>query len=167
VRVTGTDSGLKGGYQVKIERITEVGVAVRNLDKAVRLMVEMLGAEASEIVTVEMYNMRFCMCRVGQVDFELMEPIDGQGVIADFLKKRGQGLHHVAFAVENLDQGMQGLKEKGVRFVSEQPLTIQGHGRDMAGNEISGEGNFTFSIPSSLLGVLFEFIEYPAGYHHS
>ena len=149
---------------MKIKRITEVGVVVKDLDKAVGLMKDLFGAETGEITTVELYNMRFCMCRLGQVDFELMEAIDDHGVIADFLKKRGEGLHHVAFAVDDLDSGMNTLKEKRVCFVSEQALTVEGHGRDMAGNEIAGEGKFTFSLPSSILGVLFEFIEYPEGY---
>ena len=149
---------------MKVKRITEVGVAVKDLDQATRLMVDLLGAEAGDVIDMPLYQMRYCMCRVGQVDFELMEPIDNQGVIADFLNKRGQGIHHVAFAVEDLENGMAGLKEKGVRFVSDTAIPIPSHGLDMQGRQVSGEGKVNFTLPASILGILFEFIEYPDGY---
>ena len=149
---------------MKIKRITEVGVAVKNLDQATQLMVDLLGAKADEIITMDIYQMRYRMCRVGKVDFELMEPIDGQGLIADFIAKRGEGIHHVAFAVEDIKNGMRVLKDKGVRFVSDQPIPISTHGRDLTGNELSGQGKVNFTLPKSILGILFEFIQYPEGY---
>ncbi|MEW6262509.1 MAG: VOC family protein [Thermodesulfobacteriota bacterium] len=148
---------------MKIKRITEIGVAVRDLDKATRLMVDLLGAEAGAAISMDLYQMRYRLCRVGGVDFELMEPINGQGMIADYIAKRGAGLHHVAFAVEDIEDGMRVLKEKGVKFVSDQPLPISSHGQDMAGKEISGVGLVNFSRPESILGILFEFIQYPEG----
>lgn len=148
---------------MQIKRITEVGVAVKDLDQAANLMVDLLGAEAGEVITMDLYQMRYRMCRVGQVDFELMEPIDGKGLIADFIEKRGQGLHHIAFAVEKIEDGIKTLQEKGVKFVSDQAIPISGHGRDMTGAEIKGTGKVNFTIPASILGILFEFIEYPEG----
>jgi len=91
---------------MEIRRITEVGVAVREF--ATGLFVDLLGAETGEVVEVPRYDRCFRMCRVGKVDFELMEPTADTGVIADFLA--------------------------------------------------------TVSHPSSLGGVLFEFIQYPKGY---
>jgi hypothetical protein len=70
----------------------------------------------------------------------------------------------VAFAVNDLADGMQSLQSKGVKFVSDEPLGGHGHSVDYAGREVSGHTKFTFSVPSSILGILFEFIEYPEGY---
>jgi methylmalonyl-CoA/ethylmalonyl-CoA epimerase len=149
---------------MKVKGITEVGVAVRNLELATKQFVELLGAQPGEIVTMEPYQMRFRMCRVGNVDFELMEPMGDGGVIADFLNKRGEGLHHIAFAVEDIEKGMDALTEKGVIFVSDAPMEMHGEMIDKSGKKVSGIGKFTFSVPKSLAGILFEFIEYPKNY---
>ncbi len=147
-----------------IERITEIGVAVRDLEQATRLFVDLLGATAEPVRVVERYQMRYRMCRLGKVDFELMEPVGEAGVIADFLRKRGPGLHHVAFAVKDVRGGARSLADKGVRFVEPAPFALRLAGVDFAGRAFDDEVKITFAHPASLLGVLFEFIEYPAGY---
>lgn len=147
-----------------IRRITEVGIAVRDLERATRLFVDLFDATVGEAVEVPRYDMRFRMCRVGKVDFEVMEAIGGQGVIADFLKQRGEGLHHIAFAVDDLGDTMQTLGGKGVRFVDDAPIRLQMSGVDYAGRVFSDDIQFTFSHPASVLGILFEFIQYPDGY---
>lgn len=134
-----------------MKQITEIGVAVKDLEKATRLFVDLLGAEAGEVITVDRYQMRYRMCRLGNVDFELMEPTGDKGVIADFIKARGQGLHHVAFAVEDLEARLASLKEMGVGLINEEPQELHG-------------GKFAFVHPSSFAGVMFELIEYPDGF---
>lgn len=151
-----------------IERITEVGIAVEDLEQATRLFVDMLGASAEPVRVVERYQMRYRMCRLGKVDFELMEPLENEGaregVIADFLRKRGPGLHHIAFAVNDIDRGAGDLVDKGVRFIEQAPFDLRLQGVDFAGRAFNDDVKITFAHPSSLLGVLFEFIEYPPGY---
>jgi methylmalonyl-CoA/ethylmalonyl-CoA epimerase len=61
---------------------------------------------------------------------ELMEPVGNEGVIANFLKTRREGLHHIAFAVEDLAEGMIPLQRKGGRFVNDQPIEGHGHSVD-------------------------------------
>lgn len=134
-----------------MKQITEVGVAVKNLEKATNILVDLLGAEAGEIITVKRYGMRYRMCRLGNVDIELMEPLDDRGVIAKFIKSRGEGLHHVAFAVDNLEKHLARLKEKGAELIDEEPKELHG-------------GRYAFLHPSSFMGVMFELIEYPEGY---
>jgi methylmalonyl-CoA/ethylmalonyl-CoA epimerase len=133
-----------------MKQITEVGVAVKDLEKATRLFVDHLGAEAGEIITVERYQMRYRMCRVGNVDFELMEPLGEEGVIARFIKARGEGLHHVGFAVEDLLDHLAALKEQGVPLIDEDPQELLG-------------GIYAFVHPSAFSGVMFELIQYPEG----
>ena len=133
-----------------MKQITEVGVAVKDLEKATRLFVDVLGAKAGEIITVERYQMRYRMCRVGNVDFELMEPVGEEGVIARFIKARGEGLHHVGFAVENLIEKLDALKEQGVSLIDEEPQELFG-------------ATYAFVHPSAFFGVMFELIQYPEG----
>ncbi|MGD9601732.1 MAG: VOC family protein [Gammaproteobacteria bacterium] len=147
-----------------IRRITEVGVAVRDLEQATALMVNLLGATAGEVTEVAQYGMRYRMCRVGKVDFELMEPTGDTGVIADFLRKRGEGLHHVAFAVDDIDDTLQTLQGKGVHFVAGAPGTLTLPFVDFAGRAFREDVRFAFSHPASILGILFEFIQYPKEY---
>ncbi len=149
---------------VALRRITEVGIAVRDLEAAAELFAELFGANVGPVVEVPRYEMRFRMCRIGKVDFEVMEPIGGRGVIAEFLERRGEGLHHVAFAVDDLDGAMTALGRKGVRFVDDAPIRLQMEGVDYAGRVFSDEIQFAFSHPASVLGILFEFIQYPEGY---
>lgn len=147
-----------------IRRITEVGVAVRDLEQATALFVALFDATAGPMVEVAEYGMRYRMCRVGKVDFELMEPTGDTGVIADFLARRGEGLHHVAFAVDDVDATMATLQRKEVRFVGDAPVSKTLPFVDFAGRAFSSEIRFTFSHPASILGILFEFIQYPDGY---
>jgi len=138
---------------MEIRQITEVGVAVKDLEKATALFVDLLGAEAGEIITVERYQMRYRMCRVGNVDFELMESTANEGVIADFIKKKGEGIHHVAFAVDDLEKGLNFFKAKGVNLVDREPRDLHG-------------GRYSFVHPSAFAGVMMEMIEYPEGFEY-
>jgi methylmalonyl-CoA epimerase len=147
-----------------IKRITEVGVVVRDLEQASTLLSDLLDADVGDLVTVERYNMHYRMCRVGKVDFELMAPTADTGVIAEFLDKSGEGLHHIAFAVDDIEDTMGTLRKKGVQFVDQAPIRDQLNVVDYAGRAFSKDIQFTFSYPQSILGILFEFIQYPEGY---
>ena len=147
-----------------VQRITEIGIAVFDLDAATKIFVDLFSATEGPIYHVERYQMRYRMCRLGKIDFELMEPTGDCGVIADFLKRRGQGLHHIAFAVDDIQTGFSNLVRKGVKFVDEEPISINLEGEDFAGRKFTGDLKIAFSNPRSILGILFEFIEYPKGY---
>ena len=134
-----------------IERVLEVGVAVRNLDEATRLYTDILGAKVGTTMTVDMYKMRFRYCRIGDVEFELMEPTAEDGVIADFIRRRGEGLHHIALEVSNLEETLASMKQKGVNLIDETPRSL---------SNTQGElGKFVFVHPNSFRGVMFELIQ--------
>ena len=118
-----------------LKNITEVGVAVRDLEKTTRMLVDILGGEAGEVLDVPAFGMRFRMVRLGNVDLELMEPSDQDGMIAKFIQTKGEGLHHIAFAVDDIEESIMQLKEKGCKLVNEKPLEIFG-------------GKSAFCIPS-------------------
>lgn len=147
-----------------IRRITEVGIAVHDLDQATTLFAELLGASVGPVLDVPDYGMRYRMCRVGKVDFEVMAPTGETGVIADFLAKRGEGLHHIAFAVDDIEETMSHLRSKSVQFVDDKPRSLTLDFVDFAGRRFTDEVRFAFSHPRSILGILFEFIQYPPEY---
>lgn len=147
-----------------IRRITEVGIAVRDLAQATALFEHLFNASLGELIEVPRYAMHYRMCRVGKVDFEVMAPTGDTGVIADFLEKRGEGLHHIAFAVDDIESTMNTLREKNVRFVDDAPVREKLGFEDFAGRKFSEDIQFAFSHPASILGILFEFIQYPEGY---
>lgn len=147
-----------------IRRITEVGIAVRDLAPATALFEHLFNASVGELIEVPRYAMHYRMCRVGKVDFEVMAPTGDTGVIADFLQKRGEGLHHIAFAVDDIESTMNTLREKNVRFVDDAPVREKLGFEDFAGRKFSEDIQFAFSHPASILGILFEFIQYPEGY---
>lgn len=144
-----------------IRAITEVAVAVRNLEEATRLMVERLGAVPGPVQRAAIYDMEFRMCRVGNVDFELMAPIGKEGVIAKFLDSHGEGLHHVAFAVDDIGATQADLGSRGMQFVDAAPRKERFSSADFSGKPVDGDIGFAFNRPKSLLGVLLEFIQYP------
>ncbi|MDH4383417.1 MAG: VOC family protein [Gammaproteobacteria bacterium] len=147
-----------------IRRITEVGIAVRDLAQATALFEHLFNASVGELIEVPRYAMHYRMCRVGKVDFEVMAPTGDTGVIADFLQKRGEGLHHIAFAVDDIQSTMNTLRKKNVRFVDDAPVREKLGFEDFAGRKFSEDIQFAFSHPASILGILFEFIQYPEGY---
>ena len=129
-----------------ISRILEVGVAVKDLLLSGRQFVGVLGAEAGTVVGVGEFDMNMQMFRVGNVDFELMEPVRSGGTIEKFLVRRGEGLHHIAFQVDNMADGLHWMKEHSVKIINEKPVLIDGL-------------KAVFLHPESFGGVLFELIE--------
>jgi methylmalonyl-CoA/ethylmalonyl-CoA epimerase len=108
--------------------VLQVAVVVKNLDEAMKKYWEVYGIGPWTIYTFnpstvsnmiirnkrEDYAMRLALCNIGAVQWELIEPLDDKSIYAEFLKKHGEGLHHVAFAVENYDEAMAYFKERGI-----------------------------------------------------
>ena len=113
---------------MKVDRILEVGVAVEDLESASRLYTEILKARPSNIIEdTEYYGLRIRMCRIGNVDFELMEPLVEDSLIGRFIKKHhGPGLHHVAFQVPDIHEAIAWLKRNDILVVSDRPTAIDG-----------------------------------------
>jgi methylmalonyl-CoA/ethylmalonyl-CoA epimerase len=148
---------------MKIDCITEVAIAVHDLDDAIARLVEVFGATPGEIHEFPGYAMRFCMCRVGQIDFEMMAPT-GDGVIARFLAKRGEGIHHIAFAVDDIGRVQRKLEGLGLKFANDEAQSAAYPVLDFAGRISTGTNSFAFVKPASFMGVLLEFVEYAPGF---
>jgi methylmalonyl-CoA/ethylmalonyl-CoA epimerase len=136
---------------LKLKKVTEVGVAVKDLSQATKLFVDLLGGLAGPITDVPIFGMRFRMVKLANIEFELMEPTDKDGLIAKYIATRGEGLHHIAFAVDDLADDLTFLKAKGCKMINETPLELLG-------------GKVGFVHPKAFSGVMLELIEYPEGY---
>jgi len=126
--------------------IDHLGIAVKSL-AAAKGIYEKLGLSVSAEETVEGEQVRCVMVAVGETRLELLEPTSSSSVIAKFIAKRGEGLHHVSLRVPDLPAAVERLKKDGVRLVSEEiKIGAGGH-------------RYVFVHPSSAGGVLLELVE--------
>ena len=126
--------------------LIEVGVAVADLHASSRSFAALLRARVAEPVRAPMFSMDYRMCRLGHVDFELMQPYGSDSVVSRFLSRRGEGLHHVAFQVADLDETIASCRARGLPVTSEEPVLLGGL-RAM------------FLHPGCMSGLLVEFVE--------
>ncbi|XKE96225.1 methylmalonyl-CoA epimerase [Metaplanococcus flavidus] len=127
-----------------MKKVDHIGIAVQNLDDVLPYYTETLGCPLLKIEEVESERVRVAFIDAGNIKLELLEPMDDSSAIHKFLAKKGEGIHHIAFGVENIEQRMDELKEKGVRLLNEQPK--QGAGGALV----------AFMHPKSSNGVLYE-----------
>jgi methylmalonyl-CoA epimerase len=126
--------------------IDHLGIAVKSLSAA-KSIYEKLGLDVSHEEVVEAEQVRLVMVPAGECRIELLEPTSDDSVIAKFLAKRGEGLHHISLRVSDLQGTVDRLKKDGVRLVS---------------NEIkigAGGHRYVFVHPASAGGVLLELVE--------
>ena len=102
-------------------RVEHIGFAVKNLPEANILYSKLLGTEPYKHETVTSEHVTTSFFKVGDVKIELLEATSDQSAIADFLDKRGEGFHHIAFEVKNIRQEIKRLKKEGFKIVYEEP----------------------------------------------
>ncbi len=135
---------------MKISHIEHLGIAVKSLDEAIPYYENILGLKCYSIEEVADQKVRTAFFKVGQTKLELLESTSPDGTIAGFIEKRGEGIHHLAFAVEDgVQNALDEVSEKGIRTIDKAPR----HG---------AEGlNIAFLHPKSTIGVLTELCENP------
>jgi len=106
-----------------IVRIDHIGVAVNSVEEAVKLYTDAFGikAEDIEMETVEEQKVKAAMIPIGESRIELLESTDQEGVIAKYIEKRGEGMHHLALEVSDIQGMLKTLKEKGLPLVDMEP----------------------------------------------
>jgi methylmalonyl-CoA/ethylmalonyl-CoA epimerase len=112
-----------------VKAINHIGIAVRSIDAQRPFYEETLGAVYEGVEEVADQKVRVGFFRVGDVRLELLEPSDPSSTIASFLEKKGEGLHHVAYSVENIEARIAELKERGVRMIDDSPRPGAHHTR--------------------------------------
>lgn len=132
---------------MKPSHIEHIGIAVKNLDESIKFYEEVLGLQCYNIEEVEDQKVRTAFFQVGDTKIELLESTDPEGPIGKFIEKKGEGIHHMAYAVENIEDKLKEAEEKGVRLIDKKPRK-GAEGLDIA-----------FIHPKSTHGVLTELCE--------
>lgn len=104
-----------------MQKIEHIGIAVKNLADAVPLFEKLLNTNCYKTETVENEKVNTAFFKKGETKIELLESIDPDGVIARFIEKKGEGIHHLAFDVENIELEMERLKQEGFVLLNEKP----------------------------------------------
>lgn len=127
-----------------LKKVDHIGIAVKSLDETIPYYTETLGLTVLKIEEVASESVRVAFIDAGNVKLELLEPMSEQSAIHSFIEKKGEGIHHIAFGVEGIDERMIELREKGVRILNEQPKIG------------AGGAQVAFLHPKSSFGVLYE-----------
>lgn len=128
-------------------RIEHIGIAVNSLSDAIPFYEKVLGLKCYSIEEVADQKVKTAFFMVGQTKVELLESTDPEGPIGKFIEKRGEGIHHMAYAVENIEEGLKEAEAAGIRLIDAAPR--QG-----------AEGlSIAFLHPKSTFGVLTELCE--------
>ncbi len=134
---------------MKIKHIEHIGIAVKSLESAIAFYESTLGLKCYAIEEVQDQKVRTAFFKVGQTKVELLESTDPEGPIGKFIEKKGEGVHHMAFATEGLQENLDELSQNGIRLIDKNPRK-------------GAEGlNIAFLHPKDTLGVLTELCENP------
>lgn len=112
-----------------IVRIDHIGVAVNSVEEALKLYTDTFGLKAGDIETVEEQKVRMAMIPVGESRIELLESTDSEGPIAKYIEKRGEGIHHLALEVSDIQGMLDTLKGKCLPLVDMEPRIGAGGAR--------------------------------------
>ena len=130
--------------------IDHIGIAVNNLDEAISLYRDFLGLELEGVHVVEEQKVRVASFSTDEeTRIELLMPTESESPVAKFIEKRGEGIHHIALKVRNIEAVLEELKEKGLRLVDEKPRVGVGGAK------------IAFIHPKSTRSVLIELCEKP------
>lgn len=133
------------------KQIAHIGIAVRDVEASIPLYTNLLGMTLEKMEEVESEQVKVAFIKVGETRIELLEPLSEKSAIHSFLEKKGEGIHHIALEVENIDERLKNLQENGIRLINEKAKK----GADNA--------QIAFLHPKSTNGVLFELCQHSNG----
>jgi methylmalonyl-CoA/ethylmalonyl-CoA epimerase len=130
---------------MKPSHIEHIGIAVRNLEEAIPFYEKVLGQKCYAIEEVKDQSVRTAFFRVGQTKIELLESTGPEGPVGKFIEKKGEGIHHIAFAVGDVEGSLREAESQGIQLIDKVPRK-------------GAEGlSIGFLHPKSTFGVLMEF----------
>ena len=132
---------------MKVLKIDHLGIAVKSIDDSKSFWMDGLGLDFEGTETVEEQKVTTAFLLVGESEMELLESFSRDGPVARFIDKKGEGIQHVAFRVENIEEALEELKQKGVSLIDERPRIG------------AGGAKIAFIHPKSTNGVLIELCE--------
>ena len=127
-----------------VKKVDHIGVAVSNLEEAIKFYEEVMGLNLQGIEVVEQQKVKVAFLPIGDTEIELLESTDKEGPIAKYIEKKGEGIQHIAYRVDNIEQALDEMRSKGVRLIDEKPR----YG--------AGGAKIAFLHPKSTYGVLIE-----------
>jgi methylmalonyl-CoA/ethylmalonyl-CoA epimerase len=130
-----------------ITHIEHIGIAVKSLEESIKYYENILGFKCYSIEEVKEQKVKTAFFMVGQTKLELLESTDPEGPIGKFIEKKGEGIHHLAFAVKGIESALSEIESKGVQLIDKTPRK-GAEGLDIA-----------FIHPKSTAGVLTELCE--------
>jgi methylmalonyl-CoA/ethylmalonyl-CoA epimerase len=134
---------------MELSHIEHIGIAVKSLEEAIPYYEQVLGLSCYAVEEVKEQKVKTAFFKIGQTKLELLESTDPEGPVGKFIAKKGEGVHHIAFAANGLESNLKEAEEKGVRLIDKTPRK-------------GAEGlNIAFLHPKSTFGVLTEFCEDP------
>jgi methylmalonyl-CoA/ethylmalonyl-CoA epimerase len=136
-----------------LQKIDHVAIAVRSMAEALRVYAGLLGLTVGGVEEIPEQKTRIAMFSLGESRIELLEATSEDSPVAGFIAKRGEGMHHICFQVDDLEGELQKLTEAGLRLIDETPKIGAGGCR------------IAFLHPSSASGVLIELSEPGPGTH--
>jgi methylmalonyl-CoA/ethylmalonyl-CoA epimerase len=132
---------------MKTTHIEHIGIAVRNLEESIKFYEETFELKCYAVEEVKDQKVRTAFFEVGQTKIELLESTEQDGPISKFIEKRGEGVHHLAFAVKNIESALTEIEGNGIQLIDKKPRK-GAEGLDIA-----------FLHPKSTFGVLTELCE--------
>ena len=134
---------------MEITHIEHLGIAVKSIEEALPYYEQVLGLKCYNIEEVADQKVKTAFFMVGQTQIELLEPTSEESAVAKFIEKKGEGIHHIAFAVPSVAEALAEVEAKGVKLIDKAPRG-------------GAEGlNIAFLHPKSTCSVLTELCEHP------
>lgn len=129
---------------MKITKIDHLGIAVKSIEDGKAFWTDVLGLTFAGAETVETQKVTTAFFPVGESEVELLESTSPDGPVAKYIEKKGEGMQHIAFRVDNIEEALQELKDKGIRLIDETPRIG------------AGGAKIAFLHPKATAGVLVE-----------
>jgi len=130
-----------------LEKLDHIGIAVKDLDKAIKLYKDVFGIEPSLVYESAYTKAKIAFIPMGETRIELIQPSNPESVVGKFLEKKGEGIHHISFKVKDVDQSLMEIESKGVQLI------------DKKSRQVRENERVAFLHPKSTNGVLFELIQ--------
>lgn len=127
-----------------VKKVDHIGIAVKNLEETLKFYTDVLGMNLEGTEIVEEQKVKVAFLPIGDTEMELLESTDKEGPIARYIDKKGEGVQHIAYRVDDIEKAIEEMKAKGIRMIDEKPR----YG--------AGGAKIAFLHPKSTHGVLVE-----------
>ena len=105
-----------------LKQVDHIGIAVKNLDEAVETYQRMFGIEPAFVEVSDEFKVRVAFIPIGEVLIEFIEATEESSAVTQWIEKHGESINHIAYRVENIDEKLKELKERGVKLLNEKPI---------------------------------------------